>query len=133
MNSNVECLTSAEYRSIGQARPVCPPIRNMISNEIATQETNRFNQRPAEIFERTTDIFSIRRHVSKVPGADSGTAVDVDKLDALFDHLVGAREQHRRHGEAERLGDFEVDNQLIFVGACTGRSAGFSRLRRRST
>jgi hypothetical protein len=26
----------------------------MISNEIVTQETNRFNQRPAEIFERTT-------------------------------------------------------------------------------
>ena len=67
MNSNVECLTQ---RSIDPSdNPVGSPIRDMISNEIATQETNRFNQRPAEIFERTTDIFSIRRHVSKVPGA----------------------------------------------------------------
>jgi hypothetical protein len=52
MNSNVECLTQ---RSIDPSdNPVGSPIRDMISNEIATQETNRFNQRPAEIFERTT-------------------------------------------------------------------------------
>src|SRR5262245_42391166 len=30
-----------------------------------------------------------------------------------FDHLVGAGEQRRRHVEAERVGSFEIDYQLV--------------------
>src|SRR5207245_10063506 len=31
-----------------------------------------------------------------------------------FDHLVGAGEQRRWHGEAERLGSLKIDHQLVF-------------------
>ena len=32
----------------------------------------------------------------------------------LFDHLVGAAEQRKREGDAQRLGRLEVDDQLDF-------------------
>jgi hypothetical protein len=34
---------------------------------------------------------------------------------SLFDHLVGAGEQFIGHGQAERLGSFEIDEQLEFA------------------
>ena len=36
------------------------------------------------------------------------------KLSALFDHLVGAGEQRRRHFEAERFGGLQIDHQFVF-------------------
>ena len=34
----------------------------------------------------------------------------------LFDHIVGATEHQWRHGETQRLGGLEVDDQLKFGG-----------------
>ena len=36
------------------------------------------------------------------------------KQSPLFDHLVGAGQKRRRHGEADRFGGFEVDRELVF-------------------
>ena len=52
-----------------------------------------------------------------VPVEEPSTASEAvvsrrSKADHLFDHLVGAREQRWRHLQAERLGGFEVDDQL---------------------
>src|SRR5271166_5712651 len=52
---------------------------------------------------------------------------------ALFDHLISAGNQRLRHVEAQRLCGLEVDESSIFVSCWTGRSAGFSPLRIRST
>jgi hypothetical protein len=43
----------------------------------------------------------------------------------LFDHLVGARKQCGRYIEAERLGGFEVDDQLE-LGGLLDRQVGRS-------
>jgi hypothetical protein len=50
----------------------------------------------------------------------------------LFDHLVGEREQRRRHLEAKRLGGLEVDDELEFRRLQNGSSLGFSPLRIRA-
>jgi len=39
---------------------------------------------------------------------------DVHGLHDLLNHLVGAREQRRRNGDAERPGRLQVDDELEF-------------------
>jgi len=53
----------------------------------------------------------------------------VMNLRASFDHLVGAGEQREGDGDAERLGGFQVDDQLYPGRLLDGRSAGLSPLR----
>ena len=63
---------------------------------------------------------------------------DVHGCNNLLDYLIGAREQLRRHREAERLGGRQVDDQIELRGgaqdACvlsqqTFRPHGFLHLR----
>ena len=41
----------------------------------------------------------------------------------LFDHIVGAGEQQRWHGEIQRLGGLEVDHQLELDRGLDGKLA----------
>src|ERR1700745_573582 len=43
------------------------------------------------------------------------------RLAHSLDHLVGAGEQRGRHFEAERLGRFEINYQLVFRGLLDGQ------------
>jgi len=53
------------------------------------------------------DIVTAGRHVSKVPKPEVVTSLN---------HLVGTSDQRERYTEAERLGTFEIEEQLYFCG-----------------
>ena len=64
-----------------------------------------------------------------VPSHASGAAMcyeatyAVQQTTWLFDHLVGAREQRRRHVEAERFGALEIDQELELDWKLDGKLA----------
>jgi hypothetical protein len=45
------------------------------------------------------------------------------QIEPLFDHLIGAADKRQRHGDAERLGRLEVDDQLE-LGSVLDRQVG---------
>ena len=47
-----------------------------------------------------------------------------DMATVLFDHLVGAGEERRWHGEAELLGGLEVDHEFVLGGRLHGQVGG---------
>ncbi len=55
----------------------------------------------------TADMAQCNKDVRYVPQGDIRTAANA----ALFDHLVGLREECRRNFESERLGGLEVDDK----------------------
>jgi hypothetical protein len=57
---------------------------------------------------------TFRPRARRQPGSSS-TGLARTKTSALFDHLVSAGEQSGRHGEAECLGGFEINDQFEFV------------------
>src|SRR5262245_3436327 len=57
------------------------------------------------------DMCSAQAHVRFGPKADSCSAAKR----SLFDHLVGAGENRRWNCQAERLGRFKIDHQLVFI------------------
>ena len=50
------------------------------------------------------------------------------KTGSLFDHFVGADHEGQRHVDAERLGGFEVDDQLESGGLLDGEVGGLGTL-----
>ena len=46
----------------------------------------------------------------------------------LLNHVVGAAEQRRREGEAERFGGLEIDSELDFCKQFDRQVGGFSQL-----
>src|SRR5262249_38037850 len=64
-------------------------------------------------------------NVCLVPEADICSAAN----SALFDHLVGKRQQRWRHVEAERLGGLEVDHEFKFRRLPTRKPRGLRALK----
>src|SRR5262249_30126785 len=46
----------------------------------------------------------------------------------LFDHLVGAGDERRRHREAKRLGGLEIDNEFELCGLLDRQIGGLNSL-----
>ena len=55
--------------------------------------------------------------------------MQMQQIAVLFDHLVGAGQQGRRHSRPSALAVFRLITSSNLVGCMTGRSAGFSPLR----
>ena len=71
-------------------------------------------------FGSKADMCSAKRHVRFASKSGHVRCKEGCPLSAnsghrdLFDHLVGARDDRLRNGDAKRLGGLEIDNQLVF-------------------
>src|SRR5262249_28584397 len=95
--------------------------RGLAANQIAcalismmARSTTRSNQRPDTL---TQDRIQDRRkplapHGRTIHCAISGCEQSQQNSVPLFDHLIGASEQRRRHVETERLGRSQIDDEI---------------------
>jgi hypothetical protein len=81
---------------------------------------------PGHCYLRVNQAFRVTGPNLPLPPASRLRNSGRSKADNLFDHLVGAGEQRRRHFEAERLRGFEIDRQLELDGCLDWK---FVRLR----
>ena len=90
-------------------------------------------------FGSKADMCSAKRHVRFTPNSGHLRCdrhvrfVPIADIAMLFDHFVGARKQRGGTVRPSALAVFRLITNSYLVGACTGRSAGFSPLRMRST
>jgi hypothetical protein len=99
------------------------PFLNFFGFKIRTSEL-RFPEAPSGgsrsrtiVYVRSAPKADKRAHVSRCPLCAISGREQSQQGSALFDHLVRAREQYRRHVEAERLGGLEIDHQLVLRGS----------------
>src|SRR5215467_14804568 len=99
----------------------CVPVAGAVSaatrSMANTAPSEPIKKQTARIFIRSSlslddvTLAGSRRDVSDAPQPDSCIAA---KQDALFDHLIGERQQRRRNGEVERFRCIEIERQLEF-------------------
>src|SRR6516165_7028180 len=65
-----------------------------------------------------------RQVPSQRGGASLGRSRQLLANDVSFDHLVGAREQRRRHFEADCFGSVQIDHQFELAGLLNGQLPG---------
>jgi hypothetical protein len=73
----------------------------------------------------------IPRHLKVYPDSQGSMSILTEPRDEprlLFDHLVGAGDERRRHVEAERLGGLEIDDELEVGRRLNGQVGGFVAL-----
>jgi len=86
-------------------RPALHVKKTLASREPSTHGTTRKNERAQSMSASAPKavIVKLPWHFCDVPIGD---------ISLLFDHLIGAGEDRRRDGEAERFGCLGVDDQL---------------------